>query len=141
MTKDDLRKRTLDFGVRCIRLAKALPKRHAASGGIAKQLIRCGTSVGANYRAAGRARSRSEFAAKLGIVEEERDETMYWFELIARLELVKPGALMEITKEANELLAITISSITTARTNNLQDKPQRGTSARPQPAIPNPKFP
>ena len=85
---------------------------------LARQLIRCGTSVGANYRAAARARSRSEFIAKLGIVEEECDETLYWFDVVAELRLVKQSQLADIQREANELLAITISSIKTARTNS-----------------------
>lgn len=115
MNTADLRQRTFLFGVRCIRLAEALPKKGAAADVIARQLIRCGTSVGANYRAATRARSRSEFVAKLGIVEEESDETMYWIEVIAELNLVEKSLLSEIQREANELLAITISSIKTAR--------------------------
>lgn len=120
MNTADLRQRTFLFGVRCIRLAEALPRKQATSEIIARQLIRCGTSVGANYRAATRARSRNEFIAKLGIVEEESDETMYWIDVIAELHLVEKSLLSEIQREANELLAITISSIKTARS---QTKP------------------
>ena len=83
----------------------------------ARQLIRCGTSVGSNYRAAARARSRNDFIAKLGIVEEECDETLYWFDVIAELKPVKQSQLTAIQREADELLAITVSSIKTARTN------------------------
>jgi len=118
MNTDDLRARTFQFGIRCIKLAEALPKRNATGDILARQLIRCGTSVGANYRAAARARSRSDFIAKLGIVEEECDETLYWFDVIAELDLVKKPLLADIQVEANELLAITISSIKTARTNS-----------------------
>jgi len=84
---------------------------------LARQLIRCDTSVGANYRAAARARSRNDFIAKLGIVEEECDETLYWFDVTAELKLMKQSQLTDIQREANELLAITVSSIKTARTN------------------------
>jgi len=118
MKTDDLRARTFQFGIRCIKLAEALPKGSLPGEIMARQLIRCGTSVGANYRAAARARSRSEFIAKLGIVEEECDETLYWFDVIAELRLVKQSQLADIQREANELLAITISSIKTARTNS-----------------------
>jgi len=117
MKTDDLRARTFHFGIRCIKLAEALPKKSVAADVLARQLIRCGTSVGANYRAAARARSRADFIAKLGLVEEECDETLYWFEVIAALELMKKDLLAAIQREANELLAITVSSIKTARSN------------------------
>lgn len=107
----------MEFGIRCIRLAEALPQKSATADVLARQLIRSGTSVGANYRAAARARSRSEFIAKLGIVEEECDETIYWFEVIAALQFIKKSQLAAIQQEANELLSIFISSIKTARSN------------------------
>ena len=103
--------------MRCIRLAEALPKNSLPGEILARQLIRCDTSVGANYRAAARARSRNDFIAKLGIVEEECDETLYWFDVTAELKLMKQSQLTDIQREANELLAITVSSIKTARTN------------------------
>ncbi|MEI6337299.1 MAG: four helix bundle protein [Verrucomicrobiota bacterium] len=117
MKTDDLRARTFQFGMRCIRLAEALPKNSLPGEILARQLIRCDTSVGATYRAAARARSRNDFIAKLGIVEEESDETLYWFDVTAELKLVKQSQLTDIQREANELLAITVSSIKTARTN------------------------
>jgi len=117
MKTDDLRARTFQFGMRCIRLAEALPKSGLPGEILARQLIRCGTSAGANYRAAARARSRNDFIANLGIVEEECDETLYWFDVTAELKLVKQSQLTDIQREANELLAITVSSIKTARTN------------------------
>lgn len=117
MNTDDLRERTFQFGIRCIKVAEALPKNRAIAEILARQLMRCGTSVGANYRAAARARSRAEFISKLGTVEEECDETLYWFDVIAELGLMKPPLLTAIRQEANELLAITITSIKTARTN------------------------
>lgn len=114
MKAEQLRQRTFEFGIRCVKLSEALPKGRAGDV-IARQLLRCGTSVGSNYRAAIRARSRNEFVAKLGIVEEECDEAIYWLEIIAELKLVKPVQLSSLKHEANELLAITISSIKTAR--------------------------
>lgn len=117
MKTDDLRARTFQFGIRCIKLAEALPKNGLPGEIFARQLIRCGTSVGSNYRAAARARSRNDFIAKLGIVEEECDETLYWFDVIAELKPVKQSQLTAIQREADELLAITVSSIKTARTN------------------------
>lgn len=77
--------------------------------------MRAGTSVGANYRAATRARSRAEFVAKLGIVEEECDEVIYWIEMIVALKLVDEARMANLRAEADELLAIIIASIKTAR--------------------------
>jgi four helix bundle protein len=88
-----------------IKLYQALPT-HGAAQVIGKQLLRCGTAVGANYRAAGRARSRAEFAAKLGIVVEEADECIYWLELLGESNVVKPELLTALQDEAKELTAI-----------------------------------
>lgn len=88
----------------------ALPRNMSAQV-IGRQILRSGTSVGANYRAACRARSRADFAAKLAIVEEEADETLYWLELLAKSGVIKPERLTELANEANELVAI----ITAAR--------------------------
>ncbi len=82
---------------------------------MANQVARSGTSVGANYRAACRARSKAEFIAKLGIVEEEADETLFWLELIEDSGLLPPAKLADLKTEANELVAITVASIRTAR--------------------------
>ncbi|MFL6514395.1 MAG: four helix bundle protein [Chthoniobacterales bacterium] len=79
------------------------------------QLLRAGTSVGANYRAASPARSRADFIAKLGIVEEECDETLFWMEFLVALKLVKQGMVANLLAEGNELIAIVVSSINTAR--------------------------
>jgi four helix bundle protein len=97
-----------------IRLVAALPKTIEGKA-IGRQLVSSGTSVGANYRSACRGRSRAEFIAKLGIVEEEADESAFWMELIIENELVEP-----LLKEANELVAIMVSSRKSARetTNN-----------------------
>jgi len=99
-----------------VRLTEALPKTEAARV-IARQLLRCGTSVGANYRAAARARSRADFISKMGIVEEECDEAIYWIEMLCELEILSGKRVESLLAEANELLSITISSIKTARAN------------------------
>ena len=114
MTRDEFRKRTFQFAIRCIRLAESLPKSTAAQVA-AKQLVRCSTSVGANYRAAIRGRSRADFIAKMGIVEEECDETLYWIEIIIELGLIPHTRTTELQREANEILSIVVSSIKTAR--------------------------
>ncbi len=82
---------------------------------LGRQILRSSTSIGANYRAAQRGRSKAEFVAKLGIVEEEADETIYWLELIAEANLIKPGRLTELQREANEILSIIVASIRSAR--------------------------
>src|SRR6266404_7207305 len=110
----ELKERTFEFGLRIVRLVQSLPKVGLADI-LGRQLLRCGTSVGANYRAATRARSRADFIAKLGIVEEECDEALYWMEVIVALQLVRQTRLLNLEAEASELLAIVVASIKTAR--------------------------
>lgn len=114
MTRGDFRARTFQFGIRCIRLAESLPK-SATAQVVARQLIRSATSVGANYRAAIRGRSRADFVSRMGIVEEECDEALYWIEVILELGLIPKARTTDLQCEANEILAIVISSIKTAR--------------------------
>jgi len=114
MNTEDFKNRTKAFALRVIRLTEALPKNQTANV-IGKQLLRCGTSVGANYRAACRARSTPEFIAKMGIVEEECDESMYWMELIVEAGLMEEKLLIDLKSEANEILSMVIASIKTAR--------------------------
>ena len=116
MSTEDFRRRTFQFGIRVIRLTKSLLKTDAARV-IGKQLLRCATAVGANYRAAARARSRADFIAKMGIVEEECDETLYWLEMLIELRLINADRSKEIRTEGNEILAIVVASIRTARRN------------------------
>jgi four helix bundle protein len=105
VSKAELLARTKSFGLRILKLVDHLP--HTMSGrSIGSQLVRCGTSIGANYRAACRSRSRAEFAAKLGVVAEEADETVYWLELIRDGKLLSEPKLSELLREANELTAI-----------------------------------
>jgi four helix bundle protein len=109
MTTDELKARTKQFALRVIRLVDALPgdvKRRA----IANQIIRSATSVAANYRAACRARSRAEFIAKIGVVEEEADETAFWLELIIDSGIRSETQIEPLLKEAGELVAIMAAS-------------------------------
>ena len=112
----DLKKRTKAFALRILKLVDALPKTTAGRA-LASQIVRSGTSVAANYRAACRAKSSADFIAKMGIVKEEADETLFWLELLEESELVTAAKLTAIKQEANELIAITVASIKTARRN------------------------
>jgi four helix bundle protein len=115
MKEDELRKRTKAFALRVIRLAESLPN-NPIGRVIRDQLLRCGTSVGANYRAAKRAKSTADFISKMGIVEEETDESMYWMELIVEAGLMPENRISELYQEADEILAMVVASIKTART-------------------------
>ena len=110
----DLRVRTKEFAQRIMRLVDSLPARRSCEV-IGKQLLRSATSVGANYRSACRARSTAEFVAKLGIVEEEADESEYWMELLMDGEIVKREILGDLHTEAGEIVAMVVASIKTAR--------------------------
>ena len=114
MTPDELKIRTKQFGLRVIRLVESLPKTKVATI-IGNQLLRCATSVGANYRAACRGRSKAEFIAKLGIVEEEADESAYWIEMLIEAGILKPDLLAQLHAEAEELTAIMAKSRQTAK--------------------------
>jgi four helix bundle protein len=114
MTTQELKERTFEFGVRVIDSVESLPKSEIGTI-LGRQLLRAGTSVGANYRAAARARSRADFISKLGIVEEECDEALYWMEMIVARKLLKEARLSSLLKEGSELLAIIVASIKTAR--------------------------
>ncbi len=114
MNQKDLKKRTKQFALRVIRLTEALPNTMTANV-IRRQLLRSGTSVGANYRAACRAKSPADFIAKMGIVEEEADESLYWMELLIEAGIVDESKLAPLMQEADELVAITVTSINTAR--------------------------
>lgn len=109
-----LRERTKKFGLRVIRLVESLPRRRSARV-IGDQLVRSGTSPGANYRSACRARSTAEFCAKLGVVEEELDESLYWMEMLIESGFVSESRLALLRQEGEELLAMTVASINTAR--------------------------
>ena len=110
----DFRQRTFQFGIRCVRLVGTLPKSIAAQT-VGRQLIRAATAVGANYRAAIRGRSRGDFLSRMGIVEEERDEALYWIDVLVELGFVSAKRVEPLRTEADEIIAITVSSIKTAR--------------------------
>jgi four helix bundle protein len=114
MTPEELKRRTKSFGLAVIKLVEQLPRTRSANV-ICNQLVDCATSVGANYRAACRARSKAEFIAKLGIVEEEADESGYWLEILIEAEMVLKSKVEALLKEANELVAIVVSSLNTVK--------------------------
>jgi len=114
MTPNEFKQRTKAFALRVIRLVESLPRSRVA-GVIGGQLLRCGTSVGANYRAACRARSSAEFTAKMGIVEEECDESAYWIELLVEAGIVKESRVSSLLNEAEEILSMVVASIKTSR--------------------------
>jgi four helix bundle protein len=106
--------RTKQLALRVIHLVESLPQTKTADV-IGKQLLRSATSVGANYRAACRAKSKADLIAKLGIVEEEADETLYWLELLVESGLMTVDQLKNLMQEFNEILAMTVASIKTLR--------------------------
>ena len=116
MNEDDLKRRTKQFSLRVIKLVEVLPNTTTART-IGYQLLRSGMSVGANYRAACRGKSKADFIAKAGISLEEADECLYWIELLQEAGIFPEERLKDLMKEADELVAIFTASIKTARTN------------------------
>lgn len=114
MDADELKRRTKAFTLRVIRLVEALPRNRTADV-IGRQLLRAATSVGANYRAACRARSPADFVSKIGIVEEEADEVAYWLELVVETGLLSAARVEDLLREADELVAIFVASGRTAK--------------------------
>jgi four helix bundle protein len=115
MDEQAFKKRTKALALRVIRVAEAL-SRSDAGRVIGKQLMRSGTSVGSNYRAACRAKSRADLVAKLQIVEEEADETLYWLELVTESGLMEEEKLKPLMQEVEEVLAMVVASINTLKT-------------------------
>ena len=140
MDERDFKERTYQLALRIIRLVEALPKT-ATGSVIGKQLIRCGTSIGANYRAACRGRSAPDVIAKLGIVEEEADETLYWLELLIEANVLSRKRLEPLMKETGEILAMTVASIKTLRVsaNRVRSTQQANRYLNPKSKIQNPK--
>jgi four helix bundle protein len=118
MTERELLQRTKQFALRIFKLVGALPQTIQGRA-VAAQLIRSGTSVAANYRTACRARSKSEFVAKLGLVEEEADESAFWLELIIETKLLDAAKVKPLLTEADEIVAIMASSKKTAAKSQL----------------------
>ena len=128
MDEAEMKRRTKTFAIRCMKLADSLPTTTSGRT-VAGQLVRCGTSVGANYRSACRGRSGAEFVSKLGIVEEEADESQFWMELIAESGMKSERLVRALHQEADEIVRMVVSSIRTARSKirNPQSKiPNRG---------------
>src|SRR5690349_9797614 len=117
MNADEFKSRTKHFGLRVIRLVEALPTSRTTNV-IGHQLMKSGTSVGANYRAACRSRSPAEMSAKLGIVEEEADESIYWMEMLVEGGVVPERRLKGLMAEANEILSMVVASIRTLRSRS-----------------------
>jgi len=114
MNPEELKIRTRAFALRVIRLAQSLPDSPTARV-IRNQILRCGSSVGANYRAACRAKSKPDFVSKMGTVEEEADETIYWMELLVDSGIVNRRRVAALMSEADQILSIVIASIKTAK--------------------------
>ena len=121
MTREEFKARTKTYALRVIKVVDALPRDTVAKT-IGHQLLRSGTSVGANYRASIRAKSRADFIAKMGIVEEECDESLFWMELLVDSGRMNADRLMELMREGREILAITVASIKTARRGATSEK-------------------
>ena len=114
--QEELRDRTKKFAVRIVRVYRTLPSKNDAQV-LGRQLMRSGTSVAANYRAACRARSKAEWIAKIGLVVEEADETVFWLEMLSDCDIVPQKKLVSLLAEAHELSAIfTASQFTVRRT-------------------------
>lgn len=116
MTREEMKLRTKAYANRVVKLCASLPENWIART-LGKQLLRAGTSVGANYRAVCRAKSTADFLHKLRIVEEECDESLFWMELLVENNLIKPARLTSLMTEADEILAIVVASAKTARSS------------------------
>ena len=130
MNEQQFKQRTKQLALRIIHLVEALPNTSTAQV-IGKQVLRSGTSVGANYRAACRAKSTADILSKLAIVEEEADETLYWLELLVEAEIIPESKLRSLMSETNEIIAMVVTSIKTIR--------DRQNSFNPKSKIQNPK--
>ena len=114
MNEDLFKERTKQLGIQILQLADHMPRSISADA-LARQIVRSGTSIGANYRAACRAKSTADMIYKLKIVEEEGDETAYWLEICAEMGYLPQGKIAQIAKETDEILAMTVASIKTLR--------------------------
>ena len=141
MTQNEMKERTKAFALRVIKLVNSLPNNLAANT-IGKQLLRSGTSVGANYRSACRAKSNADFISKLGIVEEEADESIYWMELLSDSKIIRHQLLSGLIDEADQIVAIVVKSIKTSKLRRAPKPNQsdlRPASVNPRSEFPNPK--
>jgi len=123
MTEEEFKYRTKQIALRIIKLVDSLPRTSSANT-IAKQLLRSGTSIGANYRAACRGKSPADVIHKMSIVEEEGDESIYWMELLIESGTVSEKKLSPLISDVNEIVAMTVSSIKTLRKRQSHSKIQ-----------------
>lgn len=117
MTKEEMKTRTKQYALRVIKAVQALPNDRVANV-LGSQFLRAGTSVGANYRAACRAKSTADFVNKLKIVEEEGDESLFWMELLVESGIIPQRKLVALMKEGDEIVAIVVAALKTTRQNN-----------------------
>jgi four helix bundle protein len=122
MTTEKMRARTKQFTLRVMKVVSALPD-NTQGRIISHQLMKSGSSVGANYRAVCRARTRRDFINKLGVVIEEADESAFWLEVTGEGNVLDPRQLAPLLQEANEIVAILTAALKTARKNNRRDRP------------------
>ena len=127
MTQDEMKRRTKAFALRVIRLVENLPETRTSQI-LGRQLLRSGTSVGSNYRAACRGKSTADFLSKLSIVEEETDESIYWLELLVESNQLRKNLVEDLKNEAEQILSIVVASIKTIKTKR-----------NPKSQIPDPK--
>ena len=118
MTEQEFKNRTKQIALRIIRLVESLPSSRSAEI-LGKQLLRSGTSIGANYRAACRGKSTADVLHKLSIVEEEADESLYWIELLIESDIVPESKLTTLHSDVNEIVAMTVTSIRTIRSRKI----------------------
>ena len=123
MNEQEFKQRTKQFGIQIVRLLDDLPNKRTTDV-LARQLLRAATSIGANYRAACRGRSIADVVAKLGVVEEETDESLYWLEVLTEADLVSRGQVAGLIAEADEILAMTVASIKTLRHRKDKEDPR-----------------
>ena len=114
MNEEQFKARTRHLALEILSLVESLPRSQTAEV-IGRQLLRSGTSIGANYRAACRGKSKADVISKLAIVEEEADETIYWLDLLIESKIVEPSRVDLLMKETNEIVAMVVASIRTLR--------------------------
>lgn len=114
MDQQEMKRRTKEYAKRIVKLCRSLPNTWEARR-VGDQLFRAGTSVGANYRAACRGRSKPDFISKLSVVLEEADESLYWLEIVSETKMLQQHLLKSLMQEGNELVAIFVSSINTSK--------------------------
>ena len=137
MSNENLKNRTKLFALNVVKLVETLPAGKTCEV-LGRQLLRSGTSVGANYRAAGRAKSPADFIFKMGIVEEEADESSFWLELLVEAGKLDGARAVSLLKECNELVAISVASIRTAKKTRESNPVTRGNST-PHSALRTPR--